>query len=83
MGFKRLDTTQTCYPGVLGDGLWAEWSQWSTCSKNCSGGTKLRARACAYEPGHPRGKACEGDSVEQASCNTQECPGNEMFDFKI
>ena len=58
---------------MSGDGFWAAWSQWADCSQTCGGGTKFRARACAFEPGHPHGEACEGDSEEHASCIIQEC----------
>lgn len=56
------------------DGVWEEWSTWTTCNVTCGGGTTLRDRKCKgpYFDGLP----CEGPADERTSCNTHECPGN-------
>lgn len=47
------------------------WSNWSTCSKTCGGGTQTRTRTITKQPSG-KGQACPPLSESQ-SCNTQAC----------
>ncbi|XP_048583653.1 thrombospondin type-1 domain-containing protein 4 isoform X2 [Nematostella vectensis] len=73
--------------GGLGAGQWQSWSQWSTCSRSCGGGTAIRRRSCdspvsnrhypqfilkIYRQ-HNRGN-CRGSDVEYTTCNLKDCP---------
>ena len=44
------------------DGVWDEWSSWSSCCGKCCGGEKTRSRGCT--PPMYGGKDCEGPSEE-------------------
>ncbi|XP_022783430.1 coadhesin-like [Stylophora pistillata] len=60
-------------PGPV-DGSWTAWSEWSTCTKSCSGGTQRRTRSCTNpKPAHG-GKSCVGGTEESQQCNKQACP---------
>ncbi|KJH40830.1 thrombospondin type 1 domain protein [Dictyocaulus viviparus] len=50
-----------------GIGVWAAWSEWSTCSASCGPGTVTRQRGCHKEP-------CDGFAHERRSCNKGMCP---------
>ena len=56
----------------IADCIWGSWSEWSTCSKSCGGGTQLHFRRVAtYET---KGGQCSGESEEEQECNTDICP---------
>lgn len=55
-------------------GKWTAWSQWSKCSKSCSGGKKYRMRTCSNPPPSNGGKPCTGNSTETGMCQTIPCP---------
>ena len=48
------------------------WSDWSTCSASCGGGTQTRS--CTNPFPANGGTGCVGDATQ--SCNTQACPVN-------
>ncbi|XP_062395734.1 adhesion G protein-coupled receptor B1 [Sardina pilchardus] len=54
------------------DGVWNEWSSWSSCSVTCSNGTKQRIRECSG-PSYG-GSECRGEWLENLECNLGECP---------
>ena len=54
------------------DCVWKSWDNWSSCSKTCGGGTKLRTRrVLIYEQND--GVTCPGESLERQDCNTENC----------
>ncbi|XP_030641181.1 adhesion G protein-coupled receptor B1 [Chanos chanos] len=54
------------------DGVWNEWSSWSSCSVSCSNGTMQRTREC-NGPSYG-GSECRGDWLEMKDCFLRECP---------
>lgn len=58
---------------ILEDG-WAQWSQWSICSRSCDGGVTTQLRKCDRKTG------CKGASVKYRICNMQPCP--DVVDFR-
>ncbi|XP_041359749.1 SCO-spondin-like isoform X3 [Gigantopelta aegis] len=54
------------------DGVFAAWTDWSTCSTTCGGGETVRTRTCT-EPLHG-GSNCSGAWRQNDTCNTQPCP---------
>ncbi|XP_053288756.1 adhesion G protein-coupled receptor B1 [Pleuronectes platessa] len=54
------------------DGLWNEWSNWSSCSASCSNGTTQRTREC-NGPSFG-GSECRGEWLETVDCFLGECP---------
>jgi len=57
----------------LVDGVWGNWTLWSSCSATCGGGTMVRTRTCEG-PFHG-GLPCNGAAREQSFCNDDPCPG--------
>ncbi|CAA96596.2 Zinc metalloproteinase nas-36 [Caenorhabditis elegans] len=48
--------------------VWADWGEWSMCSRTCGGcGIRSRVRSC-------RSKKCEGRRQEFGTCNLKACP---------
>ena len=45
------------------------WSEWSQCTRECSGGYQVKIRSCSQS------SSCIGSSVVQRACNTQPCSG--------
>ena len=56
----------------IADCIWGSWSEWSTCSKSCGGGTQLRVRRVANS--ETKGGKCAGEPSEEQDCNTDICP---------
>nr|XP_057908756.1 adhesion G protein-coupled receptor B1 isoform X3 [Doryrhamphus excisus] len=54
------------------DGVWNEWSTWSSCSASCSNGTMQRTREC-NGPSYG-GSECRGEWLETVDCFLGECP---------
>lgn len=55
---------------------YSTWSNWSTCSKTCGGGTQYRTRTATSKY---NGQSCSGSNLvltETQSCNTQSCDMN-------
>jgi len=70
-GMLRL--ADSCSPRPV-DGSWGSWTDWSSCSQSCGGGTETRGRLCdSPAPAHG-GADCHGDGLEQRQCNTRPCP---------
>ena len=65
--------------GIRVDGGWGPFSDWSQCSAPCGGGVQLRNRTCDNPAPKNGGKQCTGVSVEQRTCNAQQCHGNRGF----
>jgi len=72
-GFSLGDNKSCCIEPCPVDCVWAEWTDWETCSKSCGGGVSARTR---YEqvPAVSGGLACEGAVKEEDVCKEQHCP---------
>ncbi|XP_043543475.1 SCO-spondin-like [Chiloscyllium plagiosum] len=57
------------------NGQWSEWSDWSVCDAECSGGVRSRHRDCVNPPPKNEGQSCPGIAMETESCNRQLCEG--------
>ncbi|GFS05126.1 brain-specific angiogenesis inhibitor 1 [Elysia marginata] len=55
------------------DGVFETWSEWTTCTLTCGGGSRFRSRTC-HGPFYG-GAACSGAWNETTVCNEEECPG--------
>ncbi|XP_067043371.1 uncharacterized protein [Acropora muricata] len=56
------------------NGGFSSWSQWTECSKDCGGGTRVRERTCTNPPPSGNGIGCAGDAEESEKCNEFQCP---------
>ena len=63
------------------NGGWSAWSSYSSCSKECGGGTKTRSRSCTNPAPSNGGAYCPGDATQTSSCNTQSCPSSDIIDL--
>ncbi|XP_035664469.1 SCO-spondin-like [Branchiostoma floridae] len=60
---------------------WSSWSSWTPCSRPCITGVKdmgssikSRRRYCNNPPPRPGGEYCEGDDIQEVTCNVPQCP---------
>lgn len=62
-------------PAIYGTGgvdcVWGLWQAWTTCSRQCDGGSQNRTRS--YIPEQNHGKPCTGTSREVQQCNWFPC----------
>ena len=67
------------------DGGFTDWSEWSTCSETCGGGTQTRTRTCTNPSPANGGEDCDGDDEETRNCvNPPACPSKfEVYCFSI
>ncbi|XP_045169863.2 thrombospondin-1-like [Mercenaria mercenaria] len=56
------------------DGVWTEWTPWSTCDVTCETGTQSRARTCTNPATAHGGLDCIGDKAQTKQCHKQLCP---------
>ena len=57
-------------------GGWAAWGPWSSCSRDCELGFRVRKRTCTNPEPRNGGLPCVGDASEYQDCNPHACPGN-------
>lgn len=57
------------------NGGWAAWGPWSSCSRDCELGFRVRKRTCTNPEPRNAGMPCVGDAAEYQDCNPQACPG--------
>ncbi|XP_028403035.1 uncharacterized protein LOC114525803 isoform X3 [Dendronephthya gigantea] len=55
-------------------GNYNEWSSWTTCTKECGNGTRVRGRSCNNPSPAHGGSPCEGPGHDLNYCNTHHCP---------
>ena len=60
-------------------GGWSVWSNWSTCTQSCEGGTQTRMRNCDNPTPQNGGAGCDGADNATQSCNTMKCPSSMSF----
>ncbi|XP_041349174.1 SCO-spondin-like [Gigantopelta aegis] len=81
-GMASWQEDRNCNPNPCPvNGGWSEyedWTEWTTCSVSCAGGTQFRSRSrtCTNPPPAYGGADCQGSDteVDTRSCNTQPCP---------
>ena len=59
---------------------WDIWSAWSSCTASCGGGIMFRQRIIKQSQ-CGCGLPCEGQDIEQISCGTDACPGENLLIF--
>ena len=60
------------YLGIV-DGRWSRWSPWSSCTRTCGTGKKLRERSCDNPKPANGGKDCQGEQSKTRECNNKPC----------
>ena len=60
------------------DCVWNAYEEWTSCSKDCGGGKRSRARTIKIAASNG-GKECSGPTVEEEDCNTHGCVGNDYY----
>ncbi|OWK05971.1 hypothetical protein Celaphus_00012696, partial [Cervus elaphus hippelaphus] len=55
-------------------GGWAAWGPWSSCSRDCELGFRVRKRTCTNPEPRNGGLPCVGDAAEYQDCNPHACP---------
>jgi len=65
-----LQANLTSYPC---DCVWADWTEWTACTKSCDTGFQNRTRNVT-SPAINGGADCVGDPWEQTNCSTDPCP---------
>ncbi|XP_061197855.1 SCO-spondin-like isoform X2 [Saccostrea echinata] len=56
------------------DGGFAEWNEWSQCTRSCGSGVKIRNRTCDNPLPQHGGRPCIGHFIDYTNCNFQLCP---------
>ena len=66
-------TTTTTTTELSVDCKWSRWGSWSSCSRSCNRGEKVRKRREQVKQ-QGAGRRCRGGDRDRRSCNTQSCP---------
>ncbi|KAK3577377.1 hypothetical protein CHS0354_008474 [Potamilus streckersoni] len=59
------------------------WNAWTTCSKSCDKGSKLRFRKCDNPVPRNNGSTCQGHAMDIADCLLRHCPAERHLDFRL
>lgn len=62
-----MDRTCPFITTTRATGQFTNWGRWTTCTRQCGGGTRSRRRFCAG------GAQCQGDRQQVSSCNNFPC----------
>ncbi|RMC18722.1 hypothetical protein DUI87_04618 [Hirundo rustica rustica] len=57
------------------NGGWSFWGAWSSCSRDCELGFRIRKRTCTNPEPKNGGLPCVGSATEYQDCNPHPCPG--------
>ena len=63
------------------DGGWSPWQSWSSCSKTCGLGFKMKQRNCSSPPPQHGGASCKGSNVEVTQCVESVCGDSDLSEF--
>lgn len=61
------------------NGGWSFWGAWSSCSRDCELGFRIRKRTCTNPEPKNGGLPCVGSAMEYQDCNPHPCPGNHDY----
>ncbi|XP_053558902.1 cartilage intermediate layer protein 2 [Bombina bombina] len=65
---RRICNSSLCKGKV--EGKWSNWGSWSTCTKTCGGGKKVRSRICISKH-----VPCSGSPFQAQKCGSASCEG--------
>ena len=60
------------------DCVWNDYSEWTSCSKDCGGGMRSRTRTIKVSASNG-GNDCSGPETEEEPCNTNKCAGTKLM----
>jgi len=73
---SSLKETKPCGGPPTEDCVFADWQEWTSCSTTCGEGRYTRMRRIKV-PARNEGQPCKGMTLETASCEVEECPGQD------
>ena len=65
------------------DGAWSSWTEWSSCSVSCDGGTRTRTRTCTEPAPSSTGQDCSGLSKDFSDCMLEMCTQGQFRFYTI
>ena len=68
---------------LLVAGNWSTWGDWSTCSKTCGNGRRVRSRLCNNPAPSHGGAFCIGDANNTEACLVLKCPSKTIFYYLL
>ncbi|XP_066912653.1 uncharacterized protein [Clytia hemisphaerica] len=74
---------QESVEGVTINGGWTSYTDWTSCSQTCGGGTQTRRRYCRNPVAQDGGRVCSGQDTQSKSCNTFSCFSKTFLTDKI
>ena len=72
---KVLKLPQLLLVSFIVHGMWTDWTEWTDCLVICGAGTITRQRECSNPPPSNGGDACNGEAMEELSCERGICGG--------
>ncbi|XP_030835165.1 netrin receptor UNC5C isoform X1 [Strongylocentrotus purpuratus] len=71
--YRTTDPARVIVYDNTNDGAWTIWTEWSTCTGDCDGGTRRRMRYCTNPAPVIDGANCVGKAVQTEDCSI-DCP---------